>query len=367
MLSRRTVLAGLTGLGAAALVGCSEEAGPRPSASASRSAPPPDPTPTTVSPTLAGTVAEGLAVPWSIVFLASGSALVSQRDEGTVVRVDPDGTVTELGGVEGSRGGAGGEAGLLGLALDPDDETVLYAYMTTATDNRVVRLTLADDRLDGQETVLDGIPVGPRHQGGALLFDTDGTLFVATGEAGRPDLAQDRSSLGGKVLRIQRDGSPVADAPFDSPVWSYGHRNVEGLALDADGGLWASEFGDKAADELNRIRRGGNFGWPKVEGESDDPALVSPVATWPTDECSPAGLAIVRSTAFLGALQGECLWGVPLDGDTGGEPSAYLQGELGRLRAVAVAPDGSLWVGTSNTDGRGDPRGGDDRIVRVTL
>ncbi len=366
MVDRRRLLTGAVGLGALALAGCTRgddeprvvtPSEPAPSPSATTSAPP--------DPRVAGTVTDGLNVPWAIVFLPGGDALVSQRDEGTVVRVAPDGTTTTLGGVSGSRGGAGGEAGLLGLAIDPDDATRLFAYQTTASDNRVVTMRLDGDRLVGQEPVLTGIPVGSRHQGGALLFAPDGTLFVATGEAGDPPLAQDPDSLGGKVLRIRRDGSAVEGA--DSRVWSLGHRNVEGLALDDGGELWASEFGERTSDELNRIERGGNYGWPEVEGEGGPDRFVQPVVTWPTDQCSPAGLAITRSTAFLAALRGECLWSVPLTGDGAGEPVRLFEGEHGRLRSVAVAPDGSLWVGTSNTDGRGDVRDGDDRILRVTL
>lgn len=368
MLDRRSLLTGMAGATVVALAGCRGADDGRPtSRSSTRTPAATATTPGPPDPRLNGTVVDGLNVPWSIVFLASGAALVSQRDEGTVVRIDPDGSTTTLGAPAGSRGGAGGEAGLLGLALDPDDETSLYAYLTTATDNRVVRARLDGDRLRDPETVLAGIPVGPRHQGGALLFGPDGALFVATGEAGNPPLAQDRGSLGGKILRIDRRGRPFDGDPDDSPVWSLGHRNVEGLALDADGRLWASEFGDKRADELNLVERGGNYGWPVVEGTSDDDRFVAPKATWSTDECSPAGLAITRSTAFLAALRGECLWMVPLDGTGAGEPQRLLEGEHGRLRSVAVAPDGALWVGTSNTDGRGRVRDGDDRILRITL
>ena len=155
--------------------------------------------------------------------------------------------------------------------------------------------------------------------------------------------------------------------PFGNRTWSYGHRNIEGFAFDADGRLWACEFGENRFDELNLVEKGKNYGWPKFEGKSDDDAYVTPKVTWPTSECSPSGMAITRSTAFVAALQGECVYAVPLDGTDAGEPRALFQGKYGRIRTVEVAPDDSLWVTTSNTDGRGDPAKNDDRILRVTL
>jgi len=364
-MDRRSLLSSAAVLGAAALVGCSRDDDPEPRPT----------TPTAPSLTeatdgdwssldIAGTVATGLNVPWGIAFLSDGSALVSQRDEASVVRIGTDGDIDDLGTVPGLR--TGGEAGLLGIALDPADAEVLFAYVTTGSDNRVVRMSVADGRLGRPDPILTGIPVGGRHHGGRLLFAPDETLFVATGDAGNGDLAQDRGSLGGKILRLTRDGKAADDNPFDNRTWSYGHRNVEGLAFDADGRLWASEFGDKKSDELNLIRRGGNYGWPQVEGTGGGEDLVDPLATWGTDDASPAGLAIARSTAFLGALQGECVWAVPLDGEKAGEPARFLEGH-GRIRNVVAAPDGSLWVTTSNTDGRANPKDGDDRILRVAF
>jgi glucose/arabinose dehydrogenase len=368
MVDRRTVLTGLAGIGTAALLGCTrDEARPK-STAAATSAPTPTPTttaPTSVRPKVASTVASGLNVPWGIAFLAGGDALVSQRDEGTVVRISASGKVTTVGEVAGAVGG--GEGGLLGIALAPGDETTLFAYVTTDSDNRVVRMDLSDTRLGATRAILPGIPIGGRHHGGRLLFDPQGRLYVSTGDAGQGELAQDKGSLGGKILRITQDGGAAEGNPFDNRTWSFGHRNIEGIAFDARGRLWASEFGDRSADELNLIERGGNYGWPNVEGRSDDGDFVNPKVTWGTDECSPAGLAITRSTAFLGALQGECVYAVRLDGPNTGRPKAYFSGDHGRVRTVAVAPDGALWVTTSNTDGRGDTRKGDDRILRVTL
>jgi glucose/arabinose dehydrogenase len=367
-MERRTLLTGFAAIGAVTLVGCgSDDDKPTPSRTPSKRASTSTPTPASVEPKIASTIATGLNVPWDIVFLQSGDALVSQRDEGSIVRISTTGKVTTVGDVDGASGGAGGEGGLLGLALAPDDESTLFAFVTTDSDNRVVRLSLDGDSLTQQQPILTGIAIGSRHHGGRLLFDGDNNLFVSTGDAGDGALAQDKDSLNGKVLRITRDGRAAPGNPFDNRTWSYGHRNIEGLAHDADGRLWATEFGDRSADELNLIERGGNYGWPEVEGRSDDGDFVNPKVTWGTDECSPAGLAITRSTAFLGALQGECLFAVPLEGEKPGKPQAYFGGEHGRIRSVTTAPDGALWVTTSNTDGRGELRRGDDRILRVTL
>ena len=370
-MERRTLLSGLAAAGAVALVGCSRSGDdtastPRPSAPTS-DLPTPTGTAAAGTPTIAATVATGLNVPWGIAFLANGDALVSQRDEGTIVRISTDGTVTSLGSVPGSSGRPGGEGGLLGIAIPPGDESSLFAYVTTSSDDRVVRMRLSGDTLGEPEDILTGIPIGSRHHGGRLLFDDSGALFVSTGDAGNGPLAQDRDSLAGKVLRIDQDGAALPDNPFGNRTWSYGHRNIEGLAFDADGRLWASEFGEKAADELNLIERGGNYGWPGVEGTAGTGDLIDPLVTWGTDECSPAGVAITKSTAYVGALQGQCLFAVTLDGERAGRPSAHFSGEHGRIRSVAAAPDGSLWVTTSNTDGRGDPADGDDRIFRVTV
>lgn len=361
-MDRRTLLIGAAGVGAAVLVGCSsnDDASSLPSSDPKTSR---LPLPDAIDLTVAGTVATGLNVPWGIAFLPGGDALVSQRDDATIVRISTAGDVTTLGAVPGTA--PRGEAGLLGIALDPDDPTVLYAFVSTSSDDRVVRMSLDGDTLGDPVPILTGIPVGSRHHGGRLLFSDDGTIFVATGDAGNGDTAQDRDALGGKILRITRDGEPAPDNPFGNRTWSYGHRNIEGLAFDAEQRLWATEFGENKADELNLIERGGNYGWPKVEGRGDD--FIQPKVIWKTDDCSPAGLAITRSTAFLGALQGRSVFAVPLDGEDVGEPREFFAGEYGRIRNVFVAPDGALWVTTSNTDGRNRPAQGDDRILRVTL
>ena len=191
-----------------------------------------------------------------------------------------------------------------------------------------------------------------------MLFASDGSLFLSTGDAEDPDSAQDRNSLTGKILRLSADGQAAPGNPFGNRTWSYGHRNIQGLAFDAQGRLWATEYGAKDVDELNLIVRGGNYGWPEVEGPSDNSDYEQPKFSWsPTNVCSPAGLAITRSTAFVAALQGRCLFGLRLQGDNVvGDASEYFAREYGRIRNVVVAPNGELWVTTSNTDGRNGPR-----------
>jgi glucose/arabinose dehydrogenase len=318
------------------------------------------------------TLATDLEVPWSFAFLPDGDALVSERDSGRLLRVSPSGEVRE---VQTLPEGGSGEGGLLGVAVSPDyeEDHYIYAYYTTERDNRVVRFRLGEE----PEPILTGIPVNTFHDGGRIKFGPDGMLYVSTGDAGNSANSQDRSSLGGKILRIEPDGSVPPDNPFPgNPVYSYGHRNVEGLTWDADGQLYASEFGQDTWDEVNRIEAGENYGWPEVEGKGgEDEGYVDPITVWPTSEASPSGAEIMVHGAipqwegdlFVTALRGERLWHLELDdrGEITGRQK-LLDGEVGRVRDVAQAPDGSLWVSTSNRDSYGSPVSEqDDRIFRL--
>jgi glucose/arabinose dehydrogenase len=326
-----------------------------------------EPDPEQSRPRVVRTVAEGLAVPWGIAFLPDGSALVSERDSARILSVDA-GRVREVGRVEAAS--PQGEAGLLGLAVSPsyDEDRLVFAYVSTAEDNRVVRMEYDGRRLGRPEPVLTGIPNGFTHDGGRLLFDDEGHLFVSTGETGEPALAQDRESLGGKILRITADGEPAPGNPVDgSPVWSMGHRNVQGLAFDDDGRLWATEFGQSTWDELNLIEERRNYGWPLVEGRGDLEEYRNPFVTWSTEDASPSGLAFLDGSLWAGALRGERLWQVPVTDDGTGEPRGWFVGDYGRIRTVVVAPNGNLWLATSNRDGRGTPVPADDRILEVAL
>lgn len=359
---------------ASTLTGCSGTAGPgipqvtQSSPAASPSRPPLAPDPSAPEPRVTRTVATGLEVPWGIDFLPDGTALVTERDSRRVLAIDTSGEVTPVGEVPVAV--PQGEGGLLGLAVSPDFATdrSVYVYATTAEDNRVLRTSFAGGGLGPAEVVLDGIPRGVIHDGGRLAFGPDGHLYVSTGETGVPELAQDPDSLAGKILRITTDGEPAPGNPDPaSPVWSSGHRNVQGLAFDDAGRLWASEFGDQSFDEVNLVRAGSNYGWPRVEGPGGVPDLVDPVATWSPAEASPSGLAWAEGHLWMAALRGGRLWRIDTAGRRAGNPRSFLTGRFGRLRTVVVAPDGRLWVATSNRDGRGAPRAGDDRILEVGL
>jgi glucose/arabinose dehydrogenase len=333
-------------------------------------------TPTNAGPVEVETsvIATNLEVPWGIAFLPNGDALFTERDSGRLLRMDDTGDLYEVQTLP-TRGF--GEGGSLGLAVSPgyQEDGYVYAYYTTDRDNRVVRFKLGED----PEPILTGIPFNTYHDGGRIAFGPDGMLYIATGDAGDPLSSQDRNSLGGKILRLTPDGSVPEDNPFpNNPVYSYGHRNVEGLAWDERGRLYASEFGQDTFDEVNLIRPGDNYGWPAFEGDGGEEAtaagFVNPVTTWSTDEASPSGAEILVNGAipqwegdlFVAALRGERLWRLEL-GPDGSVVERYqlLRGELGRIRNVVQAPDGSLWITTSNLDGRGTPAPQDDRILRL--
>lgn len=307
-------------------------------------------------------VATDLVTPWDVEPLADGRLLVSSRDTGEIHLIDANGTTTVVGVVDETVPSR--EGGLLGLALSQDEAT-LFAYVTTSRDNRVLALPWDGSRLGQGRVILEGIPNEDTHNGGGLILGPDGFLYASTGDAREPSLSQDRDSLNGKILRFTTAGDPAPDNPFGTLVYSYGHRNVQGLAFDDEGRLWASEFGSGDWDELNIIEAGSNYGWPDVEGFGGTAEMTEPVLTWTTDEASPSGLAFWEGALWMAALQGESLIEIPLDGAIPSQPVTHFTGDYGRLRAVT--PDGdSLLVTTSNTDGRGDPAADDDRVLRIT-
>ena len=347
-------------------------AGQTPASSAPAPSPEPS-TPEASSPTPSAVRSRGepratvivsdLAAPWGLVTLKDGTFLISERDERRILRVHNDST-SLVGTID--EASPAGEGGLLGLAITKDEKTV-FAYYTAANDNRIVSMSWNGRDLGAPKVILRGIPKGFIHNGGRMVIGPDDYLYVGTGESGDGSLAQDKDSLGGKILRLRVDGRPAPGNPFDNEVFSYGHRNVQGLAFDADGRLWASEFGQQEWDELNLIREGANYGWPEVEGSGKVKGMTNPKVVWRTRDASPSGLAYWQGGLWMAGLRGERLWEIPLDGASTRAPIAHFRGDYGRLRTVVVAHDGnSLLLSNSNTDGRGDPSGDDDRLFRVT-
>ena len=315
------------------------------------------------------TIATGLPLPWGLAFLPDGTALVTLRDQAEVLLIAKGAAPVSLGRVRGVV--PGGEGGLLGIAVSPTfaSDRAVFVYLTSANDNRVMRMTFDGVSLKPGPVIVQGIAKAGNHDGGRLAFGPDGYLYVATGDAGRRDPAQDKGSLSGKILRVTADGSPAPGNPFPgSPVWSLGHRNVQGIAWDKAGTMYASEFGQNTWDELNHIEPGRNYGWPVVEGIGHQPGFVDPIRQWSTADASPSGIAVGADGAvYMAALRGESLWRIPLEGKgKTGEPERLLQGRYGRLRTVMAAPDGRLWLMTSNTF-RGTLRAGDDRILALRL
>lgn len=318
-----------------------------------------------------GVVADNLNIPWGVVFLPSGDMLLTERP-GTLLRISgSDRTQYPISGVRHI-----GEGGLLGIALHPNfaENNWVYVYLTTGdeggTTNRVERYQLQDDQLTNREVILSNLPGARYHDGGAIAFGPDGYLYVTVGDASNSNLAQDTSSLAGKILRITDTGGIPSDNPFGNAVYSYGHRNPQGITWDEGGRMWATEHGRSGVlsgyDELNLIQSGGNYGWPVIEGDEARDGMQTPVlhsgasTTW-----APASALSLNGSVFFGGLRGETLYEAILDGDRVLELREYVVGDYGRIRAVTVGPDGMLYITTSNTDGRGQARQGDDKLIRI--
>ncbi len=312
------------------------------------------------------TLARGLVIPWGLAFLPNGDALVTERRSGDVHRVFREGGRRQVGTI-----GAAvdfGEGGLLGAAVASTfaRDRWVYFYLTTARDNRVIRKRYVRGGLGRTQVLLSGIARSNgqgsnNHHGGRLAFGPSGHLFVSTGDAGSPSRSQRNGSLNGKILRLNPDGSVPADNPIrGNPMWTKGHRNVQGLAWDGRGRMWATELGQGRRDELNRIRKGRNYGWPDVEGGDGAGPYADPFVVWsPTSTCSPSGLAIAKGRAWVGALAGEALFSVRVSGPRSRRKVRHFHERFGRIRTVERAPDGSLWITTSN--------GSDDRVIRLRL
>lgn len=323
------------------------------------------------------TVATGLEVPWAVAFASDGVLYVTERP-GRLLRLRNgvrDLTLEVPGVVQRT------ESGLLGLALDPDfgRNRLVYLYYTygNGNQNRLVRYTLTETALTDERILVENIPGSPFHDGGRIAFGPDGNLYVTTGDAGKPELAQTVRSLAGKILRIRPDGSIPEDNPFpSSPVYSYGHRNPQGLAWAADGTLYVTEHGpstpvvDCCHDEVNRIEKGKNYGWPMFTGRRQraggrmDSDFVMPIAeSGDRDTWAPAGAAISGETLYFAGLRGEALYALDLKNLT--SIRSLFKNKFGRIREVLLGLDNMLYLTTSNRDGRGNPAAEDDRILRI--
>lgn len=318
------------------------------------------------------TLATGLEIPWEMAFLPGGDLLVTERP-GRLKRITKDSANMEITGLDDVR--HSGEGGLLGVAVHPNFSVNgwVYLYQTVTTSagakNRVDRYRLAEDSLVERTTILQNIPGALYHDGGELIFGSDEKLYVTTGDASQPALAQDLKSLAGKILRLNDDGTIPGDNPFGTAVWSYGHRNPQGLAWDAQGRLWATEHGRSGVksgfDELNLIEAGKNYGWPDIEGDEDGVGMRRPAAhSGATFTWAPAGLAFHAGNMLFGGLRGEALYQARI-GVSPIQVLSHFEKEYGRIRAVVKGPDGMIYFTTSNRDGRGLPKVGDDKIIRV--
>ncbi len=308
-----------------------------------------------------------LEIPWEIVFLPDGRVLVTERP-GRLNVIGCGGGVYEIEDVVHR-----GEGGLLGMAIHPDFEqnNWLYLYFTTqdetGTINRVQRYVLDKQGLSEMTIIIDGIPGANIHNGGRMSFGPDGLLYITTGDAGLPELAQDQDSLAGKILRLTDEGEVPQDNPFDSPVYTYGHRNPQGIAWDEQDRLWSTEHGATARDELNLIEAGNNYGWPVIEGMQEEENMETPMAYSGTDYTwAPSGAEFFDGSIFFAGLRGSSIYQAVIPEDLADDivVKSHFKDDFGRMRTVKAGPDGMFYVLTSNRDGRGTPIQEDDRILR---
>ncbi|MFI6508025.1 PQQ-dependent sugar dehydrogenase [Streptosporangium sp. NPDC050855] len=316
-------------------------------------------------------ISTGWTVPWGVAWLPDGqNALVTERDSFRVYRTSLSGARTLVGTVPETMG-TGGEGGLLGVAVDPNWASNRYVYFfhTASEGNRIARMTYDGTSLGGYTALVRNIPKNRYHNGGRLAFGPDGYLYATTGDAQVTANAQNRDSLAGKILRMTTAGQPAPGNPFGTLVYSYGHRNPQGIAWDSRGRLWQAEFGNSQFDELNLIKPGLNYGWPTCEGSCSVAGMENPKRQWPVSTASPSAVAVVGDAVYMAALRGERLWRIPLEaGEATGTPVAYYVGTYGRLRTVVAVPGADrLWLTTTNADAGGGEPAGSDRIFRVDI
>ncbi|MDP3974127.1 MAG: PQQ-dependent sugar dehydrogenase [Candidatus Daviesbacteria bacterium] len=312
-------------------------------------------------------VATGLEVPWAIVFLPDKSILLTER-KGTVRLIDTAGKLTSNPIAKISVKQTG-ESGLHGIAVHPnfDQNKYVYIYYTYSesggnTFNRVSRFIFSQDILIDEKIIVDQIPGATFHDGGRIKFGPDNYLYITTGDAQNPSLSQNRNSLAGKILRVTDEGDPAPGNPIGTRIFSWGHRNPQGIAWDSQGQLWETEHGNNATDELNLIEPGQNYGWPQISGDQTEVEMISPKLQSGSSTWAPAGAAIYDNFIFFAGLRGQALFQVNLETL---ELKQYFKGEFGRIREVVLGPDNLLYISTSNRDGRGNPQPDDDKIIKI--
>lgn len=316
-------------------------------------------------------VANNLSIPWDIAFLPEGGMLVTERSGNLLLFAGETASGITIPGVAHA-----GEGGLLGIALHPDfsENFFVYLYFTASSEagvvNRVMRYEFRGGELLAGRTIIDDIPGAQNHNGGRIRFGPDTLLYITAGDADNSQNAQNKNSLAGKILRVHDDGKIPADNPFGNAVWSYGHRNPQGLAWDDAGRLWSTEHGRSGTssgfDELNLIEKGVNYGWPDSQGDSVAQGTQAPAihsgsqTTW-----APASALYWDGSIFFAGLRGETLYEAVLSGEAVVELKKHFAGEYGRLRTIISGPDNMFYLTTSNQDGRGNPVPEDDRIIRI--
>lgn len=315
-------------------------------------------------------IAQDLQIPWEVAFLPDGRLLLTERpgrvrliDQNGRLKPEPVATIPDVKHI--------GEGGLLGMVLHPDfsQNNFVYLYYTYSasgnqTLNKVVHYEFDGQTLTSPVLIVGEIPGAPNHNGGRIKFGPDRFLYITTGDAQESSLAQEINSLAGKILRVTDEGQPAPGNPFNNHVWSYGHRNPQGLAWDKQGRLWETEHGSSATDELNLIEPGKNYGWPVIRGSQRHDGMVSPVLQSGDTTWAPSGMANLDGSLFFAGLRGQALFEALIK-DGNAELKEHFKGEFGRIRNAVLGPDGFLYILTNNTDGRGTPRPGDDKLIKI--
>lgn len=322
-------------------------------------------------------IAEGLDTPWAIAFLPDGGMLLTER-KGTVRLIDKDVKLQDAPVATLDKVKEIGEGGLLGIALHPDfaDNNFVYLYYTYGGGenslNRVVRMKYTNGQLSDEQTIVDNIPGNSNHNGGRIKFGANKFLYITTGDAENPSQAQDTNTLGGKILRITDEGKAAPGNPFNNLVYSYGHRNPQGITWDSNRSLWETEHGPSGGslgtgnDEVNLIESGKNYGWPELQGDQTREGMITPLKnSTPSLSWAPGDIAIIGDTLYFGGLRGQALYRAKIDNGKVRNIEELLKGRFGRIREVILGPDGMLYISTSNRDGRGVAGKNDDRIIRI--